>query len=137
LLPQGHNTVQYITFLNLLEIDNIITKLTYKKDPGTENIPSVLIKYGGSTLKQRLYDPILLIWKKEELPKDWTGGIICPIYNKGARTECSNYRPITLLNITYKIFAILLNNRLSEIVQGELSDVQMGFRLDRLLLIIL
>jgi hypothetical protein len=75
--------------------------------------------------------PILLVWNKEELSKDWTEGIICPIYNKGDRTECSNYRPITFLNIAYKIFAILLNNRLSEIVQEKLSDVQMGFRPDR------
>jgi sorting nexin-29 len=58
-------------------------------------------------------------------------GIICPIYKKGDRTECSNYQPIPLLNIAYKIFTILLNNRLSEIVQGKLSDVQMGFRPDR------
>jgi hypothetical protein len=58
-------------------------------------------------------------------------GIICPIYKKGDCTECSNYRPITLLSIAYKIFAILLNNRLSEIVQEKLSDVQMGFIPDR------
>jgi hypothetical protein len=94
-----------------------------KKAPGTDKIPSELIKYGGSTLKLRLYNLIMLIWKKEELPKDWMEGIICPIYKKGDHTECSNYRPITLLNIAYKIFAILLNNRLSEIVQEKLSDV--------------
>jgi sorting nexin-29 len=58
-------------------------------------------------------------------------GIVCPIYKKGDRRECSNYQPLTLLNTAYKIFAILINNRLSEIVQGKLSDVQMGFRLDR------
>jgi hypothetical protein len=100
------------------------------KAPGTNNIPSELIKYGGSTLKQRLYNLILLIWKKEKLPKDWMKGIICPIYKKGDCTECPNYLPMTLLDIAYKIFAILLNNRLSEIVQEKLSDVQMGFRPD-------
>jgi hypothetical protein len=65
------------------------------------------------------------------LPKDWTEGIICPVYKKGDRTECSNHRPITLLIVAYKIFAILLNNWLSEIVQGKLSDLQMGFRPDK------
>jgi hypothetical protein len=63
-----------------IEIDNIITNLKLKKAPGTDNIPSELMKHGGSTLKQRFYDLILLIWKKEELPTDWTEGIICPIY---------------------------------------------------------
>ena len=36
-----------------------------------------------------------------------------------------------LLNIAYKIFTIILNNRLSEIVQSKLSDVRSGFRLNR------
>jgi hypothetical protein len=52
-----------------LEVDNIKTKLKLRKAPGTDNIPSELIKYGGSTLKQRLCHLILLIWKKEELTK--------------------------------------------------------------------
>jgi hypothetical protein len=58
----------------------VITKLTFKKEPGTDNIPSEIIKYGGSTLKQRLYNLNLLIWKKGELRKDSMEGIICPIY---------------------------------------------------------
>ena len=36
-----------------------------------------------------------------------------------------------LLNIAYKIYAILLNNRLSEIVENKLGDFQMGFRANR------
>jgi hypothetical protein len=86
-----------------IEIDNIITNLKPKKAPGTDNSPSKLIKHGGSILKQRVYNLILLIWKK--LPKDWAERIICRIYKKGDRTECSNYWPITLLNTAYKIVA--------------------------------
>jgi sorting nexin-29 len=57
--------------------------------------------------------------------------IICPIYKQGERIVCSDYRPITLLNIAYKIFTIILNNRLSKIVESKLSDVQSGFRPNR------
>ena len=62
---------------------------------------------------------------------EWLQGIICPTYKKGERTVRSNYRPITLLNITYKIFTIILNDRLSRIVESKLSDVQSGFRPNR------
>ena len=41
---------------------------------------------------------------------------------------CSNYRPITLLNVVYKIFTILIQNKLSKIVEDKLEDCQMGFR---------
>jgi hypothetical protein len=38
---------------------------------------------------------------------------------------------ITLLNIAYKIFAILLNKRLIENIENRLEDNQMGFRTNR------
>ena len=44
---------------------------------------------------------------------------------------CSNYTPITLLNVAYKMFTILLNNRLSNIVESKLEDCQVEFRLNR------
>jgi len=71
------------------------------------------------------------IWDEETLPTEWTEGIICPIYKKGDRMICSNYRPITLMNVVYKIFSILMNSRLSEIVEGKLEDCQMGFQPNR------
>jgi hypothetical protein len=41
------------------------------------------------------------------------------------------HRPITLLNIAYKIFAIVLNKRLIENTENKLEDNQMGFRPNR------
>ena len=53
------------------------------------------------------------------------------IQKKGDRAICSNCRPITLRNIAYKIFTVLLNNRLSKMVESELSEAQAGFRPNR------
>jgi len=113
------------------EVSDIIIKLKENKAPGTGNIPAELIKYAGYILKHRMYKLILVIWNKEQLPIEWMQGIICPIYKKGDRAVCSNYRLITLLNNAYKIFTILLNNRLSKIVESELSEAQVGFRTNR------
>jgi sorting nexin-29 len=53
------------------------------------------------------------------------------IPKKGKRAICPNYRPITLLNTAYKIFTVILNNRLSKLVESKLSEAQAGFRSNR------
>jgi hypothetical protein len=49
------------------------------------------------------------------------------MYKKGDRLKCNNYRPITLLNINYIIFAILLNKILYDIFEKKMEECQMGF----------
>ena len=110
------------------EVSDTINKFQRNKAPGTDNIPAALVKHGGYILKHRMYNLILLIWSKEQLPMEWLQGIICPLYKKGERTICCNYRPITILNTAYKI---ILNNWLSKTVESKLSDVQSGFRPNR------
>jgi len=69
-----------------------------------------------------------MIWEKEQLPNEWKERIICPVNKRGDRLDCTNYRPMTLLNVVYKIFAIILNQRLVDIIETELGDYQSGFR---------
>jgi hypothetical protein len=71
------------------------------------------------------------MWKQERMPEDWEIGIICPIFKKGDRRDCSNYRGITLLNNTYKIFICLIYNRLAKHSEQILGDYQLGFRPNR------
>jgi hypothetical protein len=62
------------------------------------------------------------IWNKEELPEQWKEPIIAPIYKKGDKTDCSNYRGISLKPTTYKILSNILLSRLTpyaeEIIGG-------------------
>jgi hypothetical protein len=96
-----------------------------------DNIPAELIKDGGIEQQRRIQKLIMKIWNEETLTTEWMEGIICPIFKKGDRTICSNYRPITLRNVAYKILTILINSRLTGIVESKLEDCQMGFRPNR------
>ena len=113
------------------EICSVINKLNINKAAGTDNIHAELIKHGGRTLKKKMLKLMLNIWNNERLPTQWNEEIICPIYKKVNRSNCSNYRPITLLNRAYKIFTIRLNNRLMDIIESKLADYQMEFRPNR------
>jgi len=113
------------------EVNQVIEKLKIHKAAGLDNMPAVLIKQGATELKTRIHKLIMKIREEETLPTEWTEGIICPIYKKENRKICSNYRPITLLNVVYNIFSILLNNKLTKIVESKLEDCQVGFRPNR------
>jgi len=109
------------------EVNRVTEKLKIHTAAGSDNIPAELIKQGGTELKRTIHKLIMMIWDEETLPTEWTEGIICPIYMKGDRMICNKYRPITLLNVVYKIFSILINNRLSKTVESKLEDCQIGF----------
>ena len=83
------------------------------KTPGTDNINAELLQAAGPQMTQRIQDLILSIRRSERMPNEWDKSIICPIYKKGEKSECSNYRGISLLSTAYKILATVINNRLT------------------------
>jgi hypothetical protein len=76
---------------SLAEVEIAIGKLKSYKSPGTDQIPSKLIKAGGETLYSEIQRLICPIWNKEELPQQWKESITVPIYKKGDKTDCNYY----------------------------------------------
>ena len=61
----------------------------------------------------------------------WKESIIVPIYKKGDKTDCNNYRGISLLPTTYRILSNILLSRLSSYTEEIIADHQCGFRRNR------
>ena len=94
------------------EVELAIGKLKNHKSPGIDQIPAELIKAEGGTICSAIHKLIISIWNKEELPEEWKESTIVPIYKKGDKTYCNNYRGISLLPTTYKILSNILLSRL-------------------------
>ena len=71
------------------------------------------------------------ICNKEELPEEWKQSIILPIYTKGDKTDCSNYRGISLLHTTHKILFNILLSRLTPYAAEIIRDNKSGFQCNR------
>jgi hypothetical protein len=101
---------------SLFEVEIAIGKLESYKSPGTDQILAELAKAGSEILHSDIHRLICSIWNKEELPQQWKESIIIPIHKKGNKTDCSNYRGISLLSTTYKISSNIILARLTPYV---------------------
>ena len=114
-----------------LEVDLAIDKLKSHKSPGIDQIPTELIKAGGRTIFLEIHKYITSIWKKEKLPEEWKESIIVPIHKKVDKTDCNNYRGISLLPTTRKILSHILLSRIIPYAKEISRDHQCGFRRNR------
>jgi len=118
------------------EVELAIEKLKSHKSPGIDQLQGELIKTRGKAICCEIHKLIISIWNKEELPEEWKELIIVPIYKKGDKTDCSDYRGISLLPTTYKILSSILLSRLTPYADEIIGDHQCGFRCSSQLLII-
>jgi len=109
------------------DVELAIKKLKSHKSPGVDQIPAELIKAGGRTFLCEIHKLIISIWNKEELPEGRKELIIVPIYKKGDKTDCSNYRGISLWPTMYKILSNILLSRLTPYAEEIIGDHQCGF----------
>lgn len=116
----------------LQELKSAINNLKNRKAAGPDAISPELLKNGGPTLLTKLHCLILRIWESpQSIPADWKNATICTLFKKGDKTDCGNYRGISLLSIAGKVLASILRRRLDRLAERILPESQCGFRPSR------
>jgi hypothetical protein len=69
------------------------------------------------------------------LPDQWKESIILPIHKKGDKTDCSNYRGISLPSTSYKILSNIIILRLSLYIDEITGVISVDFDVTDQLLI--
>lgn len=115
--------------ITMEEVQTAVQQLKNRKSPGTDNITNEMIKYGGREIHQEITKLFQNIIRTGEVPREWKTSLSVPIYKKGKRKDPDNYRNITLLNSTHKLFTKILTNKISS--QVNISEEQQGFRRNR------
>jgi hypothetical protein len=110
------------------KIELAIDKIRSHKSLGIDQIPAELIKAGGRTIHSEIHKLITSIWNNKELPEECKQSIKVLIYKKGNKTDCNNYRGISLFPSSYKILFNILLSRLIPYAEEISGDRQCGLR---------
>lgn len=83
---------------------------------------------------------VRLVFEVGEMPKPSREGVISIIYKKGDKRDIRNWRPITLLNVNFKIVARLVTDRIKLVIGKVIEEQQVsavpGWRISNTLLLL-
>jgi len=117
--------------ISVEEVRSSICRLKNGKAPGVCGITGGMLKAGGEAVVQWLHKIVDLAWSSGNVPMDWQKAVIVPIHKKGSKTQCKNYRGISLLSIPGKVYASVLEKRIRAITERKVLEEQGAFRRGR------
>ena len=96
-----------------------------------DGIPAELFKTLKDDAVKALHSIRQQIRKTQQWPQDWKRSIFILVPKKSNAKECSNYHTIAFISHASKVIFKILQAKLQQNVNQELSDVQGGFRRGR------
>ncbi len=114
--------------ISFFEVRKSVLSAKMKKACGTDRLFAEVFKNDAViTILHALYN---FCFKYSIIPDIWKDGIIAPIYKAGDLYCSTNYRGITLQNVSCKIYSDILNRRLLRWMESndKIQDEQNGFR---------
>ena len=111
------------------EIRKAVNRLK-NKAPGESGLTSQMFKCltEDEITFDLLTTVITELWNTESPPAEWDVGLLKILPKKGDLSKPGNYRGIMLLEVSYKIIAIIIHGRLQPIVDSIDHEPQCGFR---------
>ena len=91
-----------------------------------DGIPDEIYKAAGPDALGAFHHILLTVWEKKMISDDFRDALIVYLYKKkGSKSDCRNYRGISLLSVAGKIFARVIPN----ISYQTFPEAQCGFGL--------
>ena len=110
------------------EVERAIKRMKIHKAQGVDGITNDILKLGGPIVLTYLTNIFNNILKTKQIPDSWHEAKIVILSKKGDPKDIKNYRPISLLSHSYKIFTRLLQTRIERTLDENQPREQAGFR---------
>ena len=120
--------------LSLEDIERAVFCMKPYKSPGVDGLPAEFYQIMWNYIKDDFYMLYLEAFHKGSLGNDINRGLIKLIPKGRNENTIAGWRPITLLNTSYKIIAKALAMRIKPVVQSIVRPEQTGFIKGRFIL---
>jgi len=131
IIPAEHDLEINTQPPTISEIRKATKSLKSGKAAGNDQVTAEMIKAEEELTPKVLHTIFEHIWDTEQLPNEWSVGLIVKLPKKGDLSQCGNWRGIMLLSITSKIFCKIMLDRMNPMVEPRLRKQQAGFRKGR------
>ena len=108
------------------EIKNAIKKMKNNKSPGTDGIAIEFYKLYWGLVGEDLTEVLIEGLENKQLAYSQYLASIILLYKKGPRPDIKNWRPISLLNVDYKILTKVFAERLKKVLPEIINQDQKG-----------
>ena len=125
--PDNHDDVITNLEPDILECEVkwALESITTNKASGGDGIPVELFQILKDDDVKVLHSIGQQIWKSQQWPQDSKRSVFIPIPKKRNDKECSNYCTITLISHASKVMLKILQARLQQYMNRELSDFKL------------
>lgn len=113
--------------ITIKECTDVIHSFKKNKTPGNDGISAEFYQYFWSDLNTCMIDSFNFAYNKGELSPSQKQAIITLVDKGKDREFIENWRPISILNVDYKMASKVLANRLSEKIPDLVGLYQTGF----------
>ena len=138
-LPQGllpdsspHPDMPYVS-ITTAGVQKLLDNLKIHKAPGPDGITPRILKALAPVIAPSLTRIFQKSYETGEVPDDWLGANVVPVFNKGQRTDPGIYRPISLTSTCCKLMEHIITSSIMKhaTTHNILYPLQFGFRSGR------
>ena len=113
------------------EVEAALKSLKSNKAPGIDGIQAELLKVESDIVVDLYHKIVTAVWEIKYFPESWSKSVIVPLHKKGSKSNCENYRPISLTCQPAKILTKILLDRIRNLTRHVIPEYQAGFRQNR------
>lgn len=114
------------------EVEDALKQMESGMTPGLNGLPPLFYKQFRSKVGQEVIKAVLAVLNSGTIPNNLYQTFLTLIPKVHSQRRVTDFRPISLTNVLYKLVAKVLANRLKSLLPKLISEIQSAFKSEKL-----